>query len=90
MALGTLGQSWTKESDKLWGLYPPKNGGRSVRIQIITQSLKKIEADQEWEKVRLFELDYAEEPNLEEELSLSIKGNQVSFGGTLLKKKILI
>lgn len=82
-----FGQSWTKESDKLWDLYPPNNGGRSVRIQINSESLKKIEATREWEKILAFEIEYVEEPNLKEELSLSIKGNQISFGGTLLRKR---
>ena len=39
------------------------------------------------EKVGAFEINYVEEPNLKEELSLSIQGNQISFGHTLLRKR---
>ena len=84
-----FGQSWTKQGDKLWDLYPPNNQRKSIRVQISTDSLKGFEADQEWEKVSAFEINYVEEPNLKEELSLSIQGNQISFGHTLLRKRKL-
>lgn len=82
-----FGQSWTKEGDALWDLYPPNNQGKSLRVQINTANLKKIPASKEWEKVGAFEIHYVDAPNLKEELSLSIKGNQISFGNTLLRKR---
>ena len=82
-----FGQSWTKKGEKLWNLYPPNNQGRCVRVQINTENLRKIKADAEWERIRAFEIDYVEEPNLKEELSRCIKGNTISFGHTLLRKR---
>ena len=46
-----FGQSWTKQGDKLWDLYPPNNQQTSIRVQISTDSLKGFEADQEWKRL---------------------------------------
>lgn len=82
-----FGQSWTLEKEKLWDLYPPNNQGRCVRVQINTESLKKIPAEKPWERITPFEIDYVEEPNLKEDLAKSVVGNQISFGHTLLRKR---
>lgn len=81
-----FGQSWTKEGEELWDLYPVNNQGRSVRVQINSDRLKLIQSTHEWEQPIAVEIDYVGAPNLQEELSLSITGSQVSFGRPLLRK----